>query len=234
MAGVNGGGLAGGEDQVVGGALALLEELAPRVPGERIPPEQGESDAGQQVGGAIGAANVSELVQQHHAAAFFGPGLGAGGHEDGRAAEAESHGHGSGGGFEDFDGAADTERAGERVLRFRRRIRTRGAADAAEPGIGEQHLGERERGAGGPEKHQAKGQIEAPRGGGRGRGRAGGGPRGASDWAAGGGIGVGVVSSPNQRTGARLCAAPPTTRGSSALRMAAPSGGSAASSSALA
>ena len=41
-------------------------------------------------------------------------------------------------------------------------------------------------------------------------------------------------ASPNQWTGARLRAATPITRGSSALRMAAPSGGSASRSSALA
>ena len=77
VAGVVGGACAGSKNQVVGGALALTQELAPGDPGQRIPPVQDQRQASQQLRGGVGARHVPQLMQQDDAQARGAPGFGA-------------------------------------------------------------------------------------------------------------------------------------------------------------
>ncbi len=90
---VVGGGGAGGEHQVIGGAFALAEESTPGAPRQRIPPIERQGRPRHQVGGGIPAAHMSEFVEQHDTAAVFTPIRGALRHEDRRAQDAEGHRH---------------------------------------------------------------------------------------------------------------------------------------------
>ncbi len=73
VAGVIAGHGTGTQDEIVGGAFAFFEELAPHGPGEGVPPVQGERGPRQQMGGGVAAQHVSQFVEQDDAAPFAAP-----------------------------------------------------------------------------------------------------------------------------------------------------------------
>jgi len=101
VAGVEGGLNAVVKDEIVGGGFAFGEKTTPGEPGEGLPPEGREGDAGEELKGEIVTADMGEFAEDDMVAAVGGPGGGVGGEEDDGAEKAEGKRHGAGGGLKD-------------------------------------------------------------------------------------------------------------------------------------
>ena len=114
LVGVVGAARARGEHEIVAGTLALGAQAPRRHPGQRVEPVGRAGDLRDEVGQAVAALHVRELVQQHDAEAMRRPGVGVGRHQHRRAEDSPRHRHRGRAGPQEAD-AREPEAAGERL-----------------------------------------------------------------------------------------------------------------------
>src|SRR5262245_56537816 len=102
MRGIVRGALTGSEDQVVSGALALVEKFAPGEPRQRIPPIEIQCEASKQVRRDVTAADMRQLVEQNHPSPLFRPFGDVGWDEDRWPQEPECERHAAARRYADF------------------------------------------------------------------------------------------------------------------------------------